>query len=1088
MIKTLSSKNKKILRDYFNARNEIPAKSIASIRKVLQVSNNNLAWDSLMTSYNMFMTPEYKLEQAIQKNREHFENRQSSKKNKYLSVIAKFLKSYHKPTNMEKYIKYGNAGIAIDANDIRWEKQFVDVYKIVFDHLINLTQDDDDILLFKTKVFSLLGNIYRKYKGGVIQLDLLGIWLPDEEYTHQVAIKMGNPDYVIPHNILTKAKVCIEAIELTPKNYNLLFDSIYTHMNPPNSNSEFGIKQVDIKFIKPLVGGCYSCKGHGKNLKLNNLTLHNPYSTNNNCFFKLIEEYLDFKPTKTKCNELRAEFGIAENDMISFQDCYKIAKKYCKSKTANPFTISFITNKLENLFGDVDGELKIFCLDNHYMSLVGETRKCKSCGQFYMNDNHKCNKNVQNFFNIKIKRLITPTERVHQNLLNKEILHYDIETQYSNSRHQHTPYIVGFCYYKCIEKKVTTTINPLTKHKTNKTAYTCGALEYKMFYGDNCMKEFYNFLGGSEAEHINYVNAYNGSGFDHYYLFREKLSGYDKIGKFILNNGNLLSAKIQNKTLVDLCRHLTGTLDSNLKQNGCSIAKGKIDHNLSKRWEETDEERKIEVIEYLKCDVLGLCELYEKVNDPIYTKYNINLCQKLTTSTNAFDIWKDKFLKDEIYLLDAEKDINARQAIYGARCYKNKNRFESSEYEKIINGDLAFDDIKDYIFDADVVSLYPTAMSKYPYPVGKEKITNIYQHNKLGIYKITYKAPKNLLNPILPRKVGKKLIWDLNDGSGWYSSVDIETAKSKGYLVTIITGYYWTDSGFVFTDYMNEFFKMKAEAQKGTPAYNTAKLYLNGLYGKMLQRPNHSKDCIIKTSKEFWVLLNKNIIQEMSCVGNNWLVKYISKPEYLTPSGAEKPTQLGVFILAYSRKIMSDYYDKCGNTIERLPFYYDTDSLNIHSSCLDNIKIDKSLGGIDDDVGGKVIKAFYIAPKMYAFQYINDKNEIKYHFRGKGVSNNSLTWEHFEKMDRGESEIFKRDFQMKKINMKKTGKEADYDHFSHKHIFGTTADNIENGRVNNSGEKTDKCINQTIWGGRLFIDDNNSVPFGFDLTLLKKPF
>ena len=70
--------------------------------------------------------------------------------------------------------------------------------------------------------------------------------------------------------------------------------------------------------------------------------------------------------------------------------------------------------------------------------------------------------------------------------------------------------------------------------------------------------------------------------------------------------------------------------------------------------------------------------------------------------------------------------------------------------------------------------------------------------------------------------------------------------------------------------------------------------------------------------------------------------------------------------------------------------------------------------------------------------------------------------------------------------MKKTGKEVDYDHFSHKHIFGTTADNIENGRVNNSGEKTDKCINQTIWGGRLFIDDNNSVPFGFDLTLLKK--
>ena len=46
-------------------------------------------------------------------------------------------------------------------------------------------------------------------------------------------------------------------------------------------------------------------------------------------------------------------------------------------------------------------------------------------------------------------------------------------------------------------------------------------------------------------------------------------------------------------------------------------------------------------------------------------------------------------------------------------------------------------------------------MSKYPYPIGKEKITNIYRSDKLGIYEINYKAPKNLLNPILPRKEEK---------------------------------------------------------------------------------------------------------------------------------------------------------------------------------------------------------------------------------------------------------------------------------------------------------------------------------------------
>ena len=50
-----------------------------------------------------------------------------------------------------------------------------------------------------------------------------------------------------------------------------------------------------------------------------------------------------------------------------------------------------------------------------------------------------------------------------------------------------------------------------------------------------------------------------------------------------------------------------------------------------------------------------------------YNKFKVNICEKLTTSSNAFDIWRDHYLKDQVFLLDAEKDINVRQAIYGAR-------------------------------------------------------------------------------------------------------------------------------------------------------------------------------------------------------------------------------------------------------------------------------------------------------------------------------------------------------------------------------------------------------------------------------------
>lgn len=984
-----------------------------------------------------------KINNSIKINEEYWTKIQNIKNSKKSSIITKFFENNKRPINMFKNVKYvvNDGGREIKT----FEKQFVDVYNIYFSPFI--TKYD---LILRDKLLTFLGLLYRKFKNGVFQIDLMGVW-------NEKDLNEDNTEVLDGEQI---KKVSIRAFELTPLNYKKLMDEILKS-TASNSSDNFLIKEIDIKFIKPIIGGCYSCEGRGKNFKIDKLTLHNPYSTNNNCFFKIIEKFLKTKPTKTRCNEIRKEFGIKENEMISFQNAYKIGKKYTDK------TISFITNNIDIMYGDEDAEIKIFCLDNHFMEVIGENKKCNKCGTLYIN-NHICNNNCINFYNNKIKKLIEKRETIDKGLLNYEILHYDIETHYNNPNKQHMPYIVGFCYYD-----------------VNKN------LVYDIFFGDDCMNIFYNFLGSNDIKHVKFINAFNGSGFDHYYLMREKIKSKEKVGKFILNNGNLLTATIQNKKLIDLSKHISGSLENNLKQYKCKISKGSLNHNISKRWEETEEERKKEVKEYLKCDVMGLCELYEKINEPMYSKFKINLCEKITTSANAYDIWRDKYLNDKIFLLDDEKETYIRQAIYGGRCYKNKNRFTSNQYEDIINNKINFDDINDYIFVGDVVSLYASAMADYKYPIGKEKITNIYHNDKLGIYKIEYKAPKNLLNPVLPRKEDKKLIWDLQDSCGWYSSVDIENAKLKGYKIKIITGYYWEESGFIFKEYMNDFFEMKKNSIKGTPAYLTSKSYLTSLYGKMLQKTNHSKNIIIKSAEEFWTLLNKNIIQEMTNIDKTWLVKYTPKPEFIKDSGAEKPSQLGVFILAYSRRIMNNYYDKCENTIEKLPYYYDTDSLYIHSSCLNNIKINKEMGGLDDDIGGKVIRAIYISPKMYALKYIISEKELNkrliekpnlkfdklnndcymlYHFRGKGVSNNVLTWKDFEDMDKGIEKDFYREFQIKKINMKKTSKEQNYDHFSHKHILK---------------ENTKKTINKNIWAGRLFIDDNNSVPFGYDLTLLK---
>ena len=140
-------------------------------------------------------------------------------------------------------------------------------------------------------------------------------------------------------------------------------------------------------------------------------------------------------------------------------------------------------------------------------------------------------------------------------------------------------------------------------------------------------------------------------------------------------------------------------------------------------------------IKYLKSDVLGLKELYEKLNNSIYEKYKVNVTKYISTSSLTFNLWKEHYMSEQesnvteeeqknidfIHLPTLEEEKGFRQAVRGGRTYKSKHRFISKQYEGFKSGDISFDDIDDYIIDADVVSLYPTAMAKYEYPVGQCK-------------------------------------------------------------------------------------------------------------------------------------------------------------------------------------------------------------------------------------------------------------------------------------------------------------------------------------------------------------------------------
>ena len=92
-----------------------------------------------------------------------------------------------------------------------------------------------------------------------------------------------------------------------------------------------------------------------------------------------------------------------------------------------------------------------------------------------------------------------------------------------------------------------------------------------------------------------------------------------------------------------------------------------------------------------------------------------------------------------------------------------KSSYEGNKYEELIKSG-------DYKFNADVNSLYPTAMTgnrlmSVKYPVGPSRINDNgeeeFNNGKIKFSDISYIPPKNINYPILPRRLE-------NGGISWY--------------------------------------------------------------------------------------------------------------------------------------------------------------------------------------------------------------------------------------------------------------------------------------------------------------------------------
>lgn len=892
------------------------------------------------------------------------------------------------------------------------------------------------------------------------------------------------------------------------------------------------ILEIELYLIPSPVGGCYIQEGFSEDFKCviidGEIKLKNPKTKNNNCLFycfkhefKNMLEPLGLKFGIGYCDTVRAEYGLKKGTKIDIPT----AKQIIKDKLN--LDVGVINDKKEYFSEGCDVTLML--VNEHYMRVDAVLQKCKRCGDTYWkdHDDFNCMKMMTFEANAadETKRFPIPqrkrplvwdkiTEESNGTLDERYyILHYDIEAYKIDEHGTNQPNCLGFAYYD-----------------TNKQP------QYEVIIGEDCMDRFASRLRDKDLLHTRFVNAFYGRNYDHLLLIQaeRKYASLARINPLktpsgIIQAGVGLCPKFNpkkgeypytSKEIVDISAHLVGTLKSNLEDLKCEVQKGSFDHEKNGPWNTLSDEVKSDLLKYLKADVMGLMELSNRIHQGFMDKFQTSWVHTLSTGQCAYNLWmhsvQEKYIATEKILLPTsdEYDNWIKPSIFGGRCQVHRKYFKSSDipemkFEKIT--DIAYrtdltpeqlKGIKDYFMDLDVTSLYPKAMT-YDLPIGIPFKTNEYHKDKLGIYKVKFTTNKKLVTSPLPRRgENGELFWDLIDGEGTYTNIDIENAMSFGYKFEIISGLVWPERAPVFKDYIEERFTEKDNNPKGTTTYMLAKLMMNSPYGKTLQKPRDEKVFFVNSRSQWDEIFTKYRIDFIDSTfdDDEWIVYCTAKDKSLKEKAINKPAHFGSFILSYSRKIMMDYIRQINpeQKIDEQFAYTDTDSIQCHINQASKIDMSqKGLGFMSNDLGpnARIIEGIWVSPKMYLLRYLTIDKEnpdvvlLKEHRVGKGVKkiskNIPISTEYAEKFSKIVKDAGKGVIPLNESDYK-TMLSGGKLEVTNKDVFKRFAYNLNNSEKSKgtnyfsvSIRDCKKELNKHPWKGREFDDNLISVPIGY---------
>ena len=789
-------------------------------------------------------------------------------------------------------------------------------------------------------------------------------------------------------------------------------------------------------------GGCDS-KQHTNTVRRpgEKYTLTSMKSKDNNCLIAVFIKFLKDEKILTgrvmpKTIKKKLFPNKLKDSMISIDEI-KIVAEY--------FKVGFkCYNQMMELISSYD-ETNALVVDmmlviNHYSAIESceyIEKYCKFCNVNYLKT-HNCNTNKVSFINHKFgkKDIVTTKIKQYKELNNlSNVLVYDFETlnaQQGDDR-KATPYCVG---YKYINRDNDGTYNYL--------------------WGENCLVEFVDYLLSIKEETI--ITAYNGSNFDLYFILNELNRRGVEIKDIVKNGNSILKLDFGHIAVFDLCKFLLTSLDNACKGFKIANSKTSFDHKLIRSFADTEKYKEV-ILEYLKFDILSLEELMLKVSDEFYIKYQVYLTDYFTVSHLSYSLWKNTFsnLNNNIYLTKNEEDYAfVRKSIIGGRTYPLQKYYLSSaweEFEQHKNDKEALKELyrktyesNDFIFNADVNSLYPAAMIQFEYPVGKHRYSEDpegdFKKGLLGIYNIEFTSKKDLIiSPFSSKTVGGRLSWNVKDGEGIYNSIDIQNAIDMGYKVKFLRrAIVWDKKENIFQEYIDDIYKMKRDAKEtgNKVRYSLSKLLMNSLYGKTLQRACVDSTKIISDFDGLCKFLAEYNITDYDILKGDSVI--LTGEALEIKQKITKPSHIGSFVLGYSRKIMLNYMRELSPNLTEHPFTYtDTDSMHIkgrgYKDLLSKGLINEEVGGMSNDIDGNnpiIIREINFAPKLYCYWWIDADGNHGFTNKAKGLPKKLLSQELYLNEEKKQLQYFG----FKKIGSKiyKPDQRNGFDHFTIKPI------------------------------------------------------